>query len=71
MKSFVEKIYLHREKEENWDIESKAEKLGFKNSRYVTYLGNEVEFEVEVREDYKHKVLKINGVDISDKDIFV
>lgn len=32
MKSFIEKIYFGRDKEENWDIEEKAECRGFKNS---------------------------------------
>ncbi|APC83424.1 hypothetical protein [Clostridium botulinum] len=71
MKSFIEKIYFGRDKEENWDIEEKAEHRGFKNSEKLVYLGYEVEMEVEVREDLKHKVLKIDGVDVSDKDIYI
>ncbi|NFC67286.1 hypothetical protein EXN48_14555 [Clostridium botulinum] len=69
MKSFIEKIYFGRDKEENWDIEEKAERRGFKNSEKLVYLGYEVE--MEVREDLKHKVLKIDGVDVSDKDIYI
>ncbi|NFM26160.1 hypothetical protein FDB84_17355 [Clostridium sporogenes] len=71
MKSFIEKIYFGRDKEENWGIEEKAEYRGFKNSEKLVYLGYEVGMEVEVREDLKHKVLKIEGVDVSDKDIYI
>lgn len=71
MKSFVEKVYFNRGKEENWDIESKGEELGFERPSDLVYLGYEVEMEVEVREDLKHKVLKINGQDVSDKEIYV
>ncbi|EQB4340942.1 hypothetical protein ACYJ2U_001661 [Clostridium botulinum] len=71
MKSFIEKIYFGRDKEENWDIEEKAEHKGFKNSKKLVYLGYEVEMEVEVREDLKHKILKIEDVDVSDKDIYI
>lgn len=71
MKSFKEIIYFNREKEENWGIERKAKKLGFENPEAVVYLGYEVGFEVEVREDLKHKVLKIEGVDVSDKEIYI
>jgi virulence-associated protein VapD len=71
MKSFKETIYFNREKESNWDIEEKAANKGFKNSKDIVYLGYEVEMEVEVREDLKHKVFRINGIDVSDKEIYV
>lgn len=71
MKSFIETIYFNREKEENWDIEERAENKGFENSEKMGYLGYEVEMEVEVREDLNHKVLKINGIDVSDKGITI
>jgi virulence-associated protein VapD len=71
VKKFVEQIYMHRDKEANWDIEARAEKEGFGNSSNIVYLGYEVGMEVEVREDLKHKVLKINGIDVSDKNITI
>lgn len=71
MKSFKETIHFHREKEENWDIEKKAKKKKFTNPEDLVYLGYELEMEVEVREDLKHKVLTINGQDVSDKEIYV
>lgn len=71
MKKFIETIYFNRDKEENWGIERKAKKLKFENPEAVVYLGYEVGFEVEVSEDLKHKVLKIEGVDVSDKDIYI
>ncbi|WP_291567064.1 MULTISPECIES: hypothetical protein [unclassified Clostridium] len=71
MKSFKETICFHREKEQNWSIEDRGVEEGFKNSDDLVYLGYEVEMEVEVREDMKHKVYKINGVDVSDKEIYV
>lgn len=70
-KSFIAEIGLYREKEDNWDLEEQAEELGFSNPRDIVYLGHEVIMEVEVREDLAHKVLKINGVDVSDKDITI
>ena len=71
MKSFIQKVYFNRSKEENWDIESRAEKEEFKNSSDMVYLGYEVEMDVEVRDDLQHKVLKINGIDVSDKNITI
>lgn len=71
MKKFLETIYLHREKESNWGIEAKTKNEGFKDSESIVYLGYEVELEVEVREDLQHKVLKINGIDVSDKNITI
>ena len=71
MKKFIETIYFNRDKEDNWDIERKAKKLKFENPEAVVYLGYEVEFEVEISEDLRHKVLKIEGVDVSDKDIYI
>jgi hypothetical protein len=39
VKSFREKIYFHRDKEDNWDLEDKAERLGFKEPRELAFLG--------------------------------
>ena len=71
VKSFEEIIYFNRSKEENWDIEEKAEKLGFKNLEDLVYLGYEIKMKVLVRENNKHKILEIDGIDVSDKNIFV
>lgn len=71
MKSFEETIYFHREKEENWDIIEKAEELGFENANDLDYLAYEVGMEVLICEDGNNKVLTINGVDVSDKEIYV
>jgi hypothetical protein len=71
VKSFREKIYFHRDKEDNWDLEDKAERLGFKEPRELAFLGYEVEMEVEVSDTSKHRVLSIQGVDVSDKNIFI
>jgi len=71
MKSFKKKIYFHREKEENWDIEKKGKKLRFEKSEDLVYLGYEIGMKVEIFEDITTKVLEINGIDVSDKDIFI
>jgi hypothetical protein len=71
MKSFKETIYFHREKEDNWGIRDKAEELGFKCDKQLSYLGYDVEMEIEIFEDGSNKVLKIDGKDISMLDISV
>lgn len=71
MKSFKETIYFNREKESNWDIRNKAKNLKFENFDDLSYLGYELEMEVEICEDNAHKVFSINGTDISDKDIYI
>ena len=65
MKSFKTKKWLHSDKEDNWDLERKAEEKGFSNSRQLVYLGYEISFDVEIFEDCSNKVLKINGIDVS------
>lgn len=69
MKSFKKKIYVNGSKEDNWSLVEKADKLGFKNTDNFKYLGYEVNFEVELFEDGSNKVLKINGINVSDKNI--
>lgn len=71
MKSFVEIIDFHRDKEDNWEIEEKAESLGFKNSEDLLYLGYDVDMKVEIDEDGNNIVLEINGIDVSDKYITI
>lgn len=71
MKSFIETIYFNREKEENWSVCNRAEELCFKNPRDMIWLGSEVEMKVEIREDNKHRILEINGTDISDKNVLI
>ena len=55
MKSFKEKIYWHREKSKNWDIEDKAKQLGF-NTEHIRWIGYEVELEIEIFEDGTNKI---------------
>ena len=57
MRSFVEIIDFHRDKEDNWEIEEKAESLGFKNSEDLLYLGYDVDMKVEIDEDGNNIVL--------------
>lgn len=71
VKSFEEDIYFHREREENWNIQDKAEEVGFRNTKDLRYFGEELELKVEVREDMKHKIISINGVNVSDKEIYI
>ena len=70
MKSFKENIYWHREKSENWEIEDKAKELGF-NTDPIRWIGNEVEFEIEVFEDGTNKITSIMEIDVSDKNISI
>lgn len=71
MKKFKTMVYFHRSKEDNWEICDEAKELGFKNPHDLVYLGYELEMEVEVSEDLKHKVLKIDGQDVTDKEIYL
>ena len=50
MKSFKKKVYFHREKEENWDIEEESISRGF-DAENILRLGSDVEMTVEIRED--------------------
>lgn len=70
MKSIKEKIYFHREKEDNLDLEEKLEKKNF-YTEDILYLGSEIEVKVELFEDGTNKVLSFQGVDISDKNISI
>lgn len=69
MKSFIENIYINRDKESNWSLESKAEELGFKNTDKLAYTGYEVCFKTEFFEDGTNRVLSIDGIDVSEKNI--
>lgn len=71
MKSFVEIIDFHRDKEDNWDIEERAEQLGFENSEDLVYLGYDVDMKVQINEDGSNRVLMINDIDVSDKNIVI
>ena len=70
MKSIKQKIYFHREKEDNWDLEEKLEKKKF-NTDNILYLGSEIEVEVELFEDGTNKVVSFEGIDVSDKNISI
>lgn len=63
MKSFKKKVYFHRDKENNWELITQAEELNFKGTKELSYLGYEIEFEVEIFEDGSNKVLAIDGKD--------
>ncbi|MEW9093980.1 MAG: hypothetical protein AB2417_02760 [Clostridiaceae bacterium] len=71
MKGWREEIYFNRSKEDNWEIEENAKRLGWKDSKELLYLGCEVRMEVGIREDGANKILKINGIDVSDKNITI
>lgn len=70
MKSIKQKIYFHREKEDNWDLEEKLEKKKF-NTENILYLGSEITVEVELFEDGTNKVISFEGIDVSDKNISI
>jgi hypothetical protein len=69
----VHKLYLHRDKERNYELAKQAEILGWANSDEVLYSGSEISVDVEITNDseIKTKVLVINGVDVSDKNIYI
>lgn len=73
MEKIVDTIYLHREKEDNWELEEQAETLGWNNSSEILYIGSEVEMKIEItnEKELKTKVLEINGIDVSDKEIYI
>lgn len=70
LKSIKEKIYFHREKEDNWNLEKKLEKKKF-NTENILWLGLEIEVKVELFEDGTNKVISLQGVDVSDKNISI
>lgn len=70
MKSIKQKIYFHREKEDNWDLEEKLEKKKF-NTDNILYLGSEITVEVELFEDGTNRVVSFEGIDVSDKNISI
>lgn len=70
MKSIKEDIYFYREKEDNWELEKKLEENKF-NTDNIRWLGSEVHMKVELMEDGTNRVLELEGVDISDKNISI
>lgn len=70
LKSIKQKIYFHREKEDNWDLEEKLEKKKF-NTDNILSLGSEITVEVELFEDGTNKVISFEGIDVSDKNISI
>lgn len=70
MKSFKKKVYFHRGKEENWDIEEESISRGF-DAENILRLGSDVEMTVEIREDGTNKVLSVQGKDVLNLDIFI
>lgn len=71
MKSFIHKIYFHREKESNWELEDIAVEEDYMNVENLAYLGYEVEMEIEIFEDSSNVVKSINGIDVSQLGIYV
>ena len=63
-------IYFHREKSENREIKDMANRFGFATER-IPYIGNETEIEIKIFKDGTNKVLSINGIDVSDKNISI
>ena len=70
MKSFKKKVYFHREKEENWDIEEESISRGF-DGENILRQGSGVEMAVRNREEGTNKVLSVQGKDVSNLDIFI
>jgi len=68
MKSIKETIYLHRNKEKNWELEDRCEELHFE-TKTIPYIGYEITVEIEIFENGHNRVLSINGIDISEKNI--
>ena len=71
LKSYKTKLYAHREKEDNWNIRRKFEKLGVKAESDFRYIALEIELYVEIFEDETCKLLKINNIDVKDKNIWI
>jgi len=69
--SFKEVIYFHREKEDNWEIEEKFTETFSEDGRNMVYLGSEVKMEVEIFKDKTAKILSVNDVDVSKKEIYL
>lgn len=70
MRSIQENISFNREKEDNLDLESKLKKENF-NTEQILYLGYDINMKVELMEDGTNRVLELEGVDISDKNISI
>lgn len=70
MRSIQENISFNREKEDNLDLESKLKKKNF-NTEQILYLGYDINMKVELMEDGTNRVLELEGVDISDKNISI
>lgn len=67
----IQFIFLNRDKEENWEIENEAQKLNYKNTDKLKYLGYEIGLKIEINELSENKILEINGIDVSDKNITI
>jgi len=64
----ITKIYLHRDKEENYELQELAAAEGIKRDDLL-FVGYEVEIKIEVTEA-EIKVLEVNGVQIKE-DVFI
>ena len=68
MKKLITKIYFHRDKDENLELQELANAQGLKRDDLL-YVGYEVEMKVEITESHV-KILEIDGVPI-EKDVFI
>ena len=71
MKSFLEKIYFHRDKDENSEIVSKAKRIKFEQYDDLRYLGYEIEMVVIIAEDGTRKIKEVCGINVEDKEILI
>ena len=70
----ITEISFHRDKEDNWEIQKEAKRVGFDEAdvRDISYLGYEVIMKIEITDATRdYKVLEINGIDVSDKNITI
>lgn len=70
MDSIKKRIYLHREKEDNYSLHLDLKEKGF-NTENIDYLGYEIELGIEFFKDGTNRVISIEGIDVSDKDISI
>lgn len=69
----ITKIYLHREKYSNRELQEKVlNETGIEDIEdNLLYVGYEIELEIEITEDLRVKVLKFDKKDMSDKEIYI
>lgn len=68
MDKLIIKIYFHRDKESNFDLQKKAKKKGIKRDDLL-FLGYEIEMKIEITESHI-KILEIDKIPI-EQDVFI